>query len=194
MKRDSLVNIFLILLIVASVLLIFFQHINMQGKAIDNFVPSNVSILKTIAISFSSNLASGIIFGDVHVLPSYNISAVHNYDNQNNGSSYYIYVSPDSNSQIDLCIKADRGLTNAGGDVIGIGNESYASSTNSSDVTIPSLNNETSLTLNYSQYDVGVFPGEQNFLRFWLDVPAAQASGTYNNSVYMKAVVSGLSC
>jgi hypothetical protein len=194
MKREFLVNSFLVLIILICGVLILIQSGTMQGKVVENFVPSNVSILKSIAISFSTDLAGGIVFNNVHVLPSYNVSAIHNYDNQNNGSNYYVYVSPDSNSQIDLCVKADRGLTNSGGDVIGIGNETYSSSVNFSNMTIPQLSNETSITLNYTGYESGVSPGEQNFLRFWLDVPPAQASGTYNNSVYLKAVVSGTNC
>jgi len=94
---------------------------------------------------------------------------------------------------MDLCLKADSDLLNPALDIIGLGNETYSHSIISNE-TLPSLLNETSLTLNYVLAGNNIPLGGQNNLRFWLDVIAGQATGTYNNSIYFKGIASGDGC
>ena len=178
----------------ACVILIFLQNLSIQGLAVDTSTPSNVSIFKSIAISLSTNLTNGIVFPDVHFLPSYNVSAAHNNDSSLNGTGYYISVSPDGNSQVSLCLRASGGMNTTAGDVIGIGNETYATYANLTNSTIPSIDSKLAMNTTYYNYENAISPGNVDYMRFWLDVPAGQASGSYSNLVYFKAVSTGTSC
>ncbi len=184
---------FLVLVIVLSVFLVFFQSSYLTGHATEGSTTSNVSIAKYLAIAFGTNLSNGIQFGNVNTLPATNINATHNYDGSVNETTYSVDVSPDSNTNIDFCTKADAGLTSPALDVIGIGNETYAASNSTTD-TIPDLASETPLTTAYVKAQSVTQPGNSSYWRFWLDIPAAQPSGDYNNTVYFKGVVSGLAC
>ena len=187
-------EIILILIIMLCLVFLIFQNIgNLTGNVIEGSIISNVSVAKYLAVTFGSNLAAGIQFGNVVFLPATDINATHNYDGTNNTTTFYISVSNDSNSAVDFCIKADTDLTSSALDVIGVGNETY-SADNSTTSTIPALGSETSFTTSYVKAQNVTAPGNSSYWRFWLDIPAAQPSGDYNNTVYFKGVVSGLSC
>ncbi len=190
---DGRFSTFLVFVIALAFFLFLFESFSITGNATEGSTISNVSIAKYLAISFSSNLSEGILFGNVAALPSVDINATHNYDGTSGGSSFFISVSNDSNTAIDFCIKANAGLTSAASDVIGLGNETYSNST-STNSTIPPLTSQTALTTAYVKSGVGVAVGSNEYWRFWLDIPAAQPSGDYNNSVSFKGVVSGVSC
>ena len=194
MKNKNFVyNLFLILLIFASLFLILFQNISLTGNLIEDSIPSNVSINKYLAISFSSNLSQGIYFGTIEVLPALNLNATENYGSLINGTEYYINVSSDSNTIVDFCIKAGGDMENIALDKIGLGNETYSNSTltNSS---LPDLVEDVSLTTSYVKSGVNVPIGGVNYYRFWLDIPASQPSGDYNNTISFKGIESGSSC
>jgi len=187
-------EIILILIIMLCLVFLIFQNIgNLTGNVIEGSIISNVSVAKYLAVTFGSNLAAGIQFGNVVFLPATDINATHNYDGTNNTTTFYISLSNDSNSAVDFCIKADTDLTSSALDVIGVGNETYSNYT-STNSTEPNLLFQTSLTTNYSKSSVNVGIGTDDFWRFWLDVPASQASGNYNNTVYFKGVLVGVSC
>jgi len=189
-------NVFLILVIAASFLLFFFNNFPMTGYATEGTTTSNVSIQKYLAIAFGSNLSSGIYFGNVATLPATDINATHNNDSSTypSGTTYTIDVSTDSNTHIDFCIRANAGLTSPALDVIGLANETYSSS-NLTNSTHPMLSNQSSITTSYVKApSTDILPGNSSYWRFWLDVPAAQPSGDYNNTVSFKGVVNGLSC
>jgi len=85
---------------------------------------------------------------------------------------------------------ADGGLTTLGdADEIKIGNETYnnASSTSTS---VPDWGTENLLTTSYVKAGVNIpnTDAGANYYRFWLDIPAAQAAGDYNNSVSFKGI------
>jgi len=183
----------LVFVVALSFFLFFFQTFALTGHATEGTTVSNVSISKYLAVSFGANLSSGIQFGTVNTLPATNINATHNYDGASSGTTYTIDVSTDGNTNVDFCTKANTGLTDPALDVIGLGNETY-SADNSTTVSIPALANETSLTTGYVKAQSFTQPGNSSYWRFWLDIPAAQPSGDYNNTVYFKGVVSGLSC
>ena len=184
----------LITLVVASLLMIFFQNSGfVTGHVSQGSTFSNVSIQKYLAISFSTQLANGIYFGSVASLPATNINGTQNYAGPSNATQYYLSVSNDSNTQVDFCVKVNAGLTDPAADVIGLGNETYSTNVTSSNMTIPALV-ETPMTLNYTKAAEKVAVGQDSYWRFWLDIPAGQASGDYNNSVYFRGVQATLAC
>lgn len=192
--KTKLYELFLLLVIFLCLLLIVLSNPLIQGKVTEGNIPSNVSIMKSLAISFSQNLSNGIYFGEVNFLPANNVNALENYNGTNNSTNYYVLVSPDGNVPVDLCLRANSGLVSSNGDVLGIGNETYSVNVGSSNLTTPSVNNETSFTLNYVKAGNTIPIGNYSFIRFWLDIPAAQAAVQYNNSIFFKGTESGISC
>ncbi len=187
-------DVFLGAVVVISLFLFFFQTFGLTGYATSGSTTSNVTISKYLAISFGTNLSQGIQFGTVTALPATNINASHNYDGASNKTTYTIDVSNDSNSNVDFCIKANTGLTDAALDVIGLGNETY-NALNLTDAIHPLLSGETAMTTGYIKGGAtNIAPGNSSYWRFWLDIPSAQPSGNYNNTVSFEGVVNGLAC
>ena len=184
-----------VLLIVLFLCLVFLwlQDTIFTGHASIEETFSNVSVTKSLAILFSSNLSAGIQFGDVAILPSTNINATQNYGDPDNGTEYYINVSTDGNTAVDFCIKAGGDLTSLASDVLGVGNETYSNATltNSS---VPELSSEVALSLSYVKSGYNIAVGSVDYYRFWLDVPTAQPSGDYNNTISFKGIQTGVGC
>lgn len=186
----------MIILIVASLILVVAENYkSFTGFATEGTTTSNVTISKALSIAFSANLSEGIYFGNVTTLPATDINATHNYDGNPGGvgTSYYIAVSNDSNTNVDFCVRANTGLTSATADVIGLANETYSNST-STTVSIPTLASQVPMTTSYVKAGSNIVVGSNNYYRFFLDVPGAQPTGDYNNSVSFKGVVTALSC
>ncbi|MBT4376998.1 hypothetical protein HOD29_06500 [archaeon] len=183
----------LIGVVILCIFLIVLQSLVLTGYATEMDTPSNVTISKYLAISFSENLTEGILFGDISSLPATNTNATHNYDGVGSATTFYVNVSEDGNTNVDFCLKANAALTNIALDTIGVGNESYANSTitNSS---IPLVGNEVSFTTSYVKSGENVAIAGTNYYRFWLDVPVAQPSGNYNNTISFKGIQTGASC
>ncbi|MBR9703930.1 hypothetical protein GOV12_00835 [Candidatus Pacearchaeota archaeon] len=168
------------------------------GFATEISTVSNVTIQSFLSIDMSTNLSEGIQYGNVASLPAYNVNSTHNYDNQGgveNLSSMFINVSIDSNTAVDLCLKADDDLNDsAGGNIIGITNMTYANNTYNN-LTLPNMTTDNSLALDtYEKGTVDLPKGNSSFFRFWLDVPASTVAGSYNNSIYFKGVQNGSAC
>lgn len=161
-----------------------------QGSA-----PSNVSVdVKFISITFSDNLSDGIAFDEVSSIPSTNVNATDNYNSPVNGTTLFIMVSNDSSSDVDFCIQANADLTDPNTlDIIGLGNETYSNSS-STNIGIPSLIDEISLTTSYVKSSSAISPGNENYYRFWLDVPLGTSAGSYNNTISFKGVETSASC
>jgi len=195
LKKRDWENLILVLVFILSLVLIFFQGPGaiVTGHATEIPTPSNVSIQQYLSIAFCANLSAGIDFGDVSVLPVSDLNASHNYDGVDTGSTYCVNVSNDGNTEVDLCTKANDDLETLGGDVIGLGNETYSNST-ATNLSLPSLEDAVSLTLSYVKSGTAIPIGEANYYRFWLDIPAAQPSGDYNNTIYFKGVTTSGSC
>jgi len=196
-KRESVYVAVFGALFVFSLIMILSQSSQITGHATETSTFSNVTISVYFAIDMSTNLTEGIQFGDVTALPSTNVNATHNYDGANTtvpspGTSMWMNVSSDSNSAVDFCLKADA-LNTSTSDVIGLGNESYANNTDTSS-SLPALGSEIGLTTSFVSAGTNVAAGNNNYYRFWLDVPAGTASGTYNNTVSFKGVATGGSC
>lgn len=185
-------RLILVTILVVSLLLLGIESIgSLTGKA-TVATPSKITVNKYISMSFSNELESGVIFEDINFLPANNVNADKNY-NLTNQTEYYVMVANDANSEMDLCIRATSDLTNFGMDKIGIGNETYSYSLKNNE-TLPNLLNETGLTFGYAPAGTNIPLGGQNNIRFWLDVPAGQAPGTYNNSLYFKGMATGEDC
>jgi hypothetical protein len=188
-------NTFLMFVVAASFFLFFFSNPSLTGYATSGSTTSNVSIAKYLSIAFGANLSQGIYFGTVNTLPATNINATHNNDSAAyaGGTTYTIDVSTDSNAPVDFCIKANTGLTDPSLDVIGLANETFAAY-NLTSASLPPLSNETSMTTTYQKSVGNIAIGNSSYWRFWLDIPSAQPSGDYNNSVSFEGVVNGLAC
>ena len=193
-KKSSVYRIVLVLIIVVALVMLFFSNVNaITGHATESTTTSNVTIQKYLSLALCSNLSAGISFGDVSALPATDLNGTHNYDGVNSGTSYCVNVSNDGNTPIDVCLKADGDLSTLASDVIGLANETYANAslTNS---TIPALGSDLPLTTSYVKAGENIPVGNLSYYRFWLDIPAAQPSGDYNNTVYFKGVTTTLSC
>ena len=185
----------LIALFVISLGLLFVTNVSsITGHATETSTTSQVTIQQYLAIDPSDNLTAGIIFEDIATLPMINDNATGNYNGTGDSSLYYINVSTDSNTNVTFCTKGSGDLQNVGLDSIGLGNETYVSNVTSSDISTPDVLDEVSLTIGYVEAASNVGIGETSYWRFWLDVPAGQATGTYNNSVSFKAVNLGAGC
>jgi hypothetical protein len=199
--NNSLIVVFTVLL-VFSVIMIAVGN-NQLREQITGFAGttvstvSNVTISSYLSIDMSANLTAGILFGTVSTLPSINVNATHNYDsgpNPPNESSFNLNVSTDSNSPVDFCIKSNDDLYDStGGNRIGITNETYANSS-TTNFTLPLITNEKSINTTYLKSSVNVAQGANAYYRFFLDVPAATAAATYNNTVMFKGVTNGSVC
>ena len=169
------------------------DKISLTGHATESSTYSNVTIQKYLSIATCTNMSLGILFGDVSELPATNINASHNYDGASSGSSLCVNVSADSNTPVDFCIKANTDLTSIDLDVIVLANETYQNSS-TTNLTLPTTSPEIPLTTGYVKSGDNIAAGSENYYRFWLDVPASQPSGDYNNTVYFKGVTTTLAC
>lgn len=187
-------EIILIFVLAVSIFLFVIENVLfLTGYAIEGAIPSNVTIERSLAISFSPELSDGILFGEINFLPANNVNATHNYDGQNNGSTFYINVSLDGNSEIDFCIMANTHLTSASSDTIDLPQETYSNSTYTN-MSFPSLLNEKSLTTSFVKAGNNIPQGGTNYYRFFLDVLGAQPTGNYNNTITFKGIISGYAC
>lgn len=200
-KLDVLIAVFIVVFLV-SIFMIVLEESNVNKKitgfATEISTVSNVTIQSFLSIDMSLNLTEGIQYGTISTLPATNINSTHNYDNQggvDNLSSMFINVSTDSNTAVDICLKADDDLNDtSGGNIIGITNMTYANNT-INNLTLPNIIKENSLALNtYEKGTVNLPKGNSSFYRFWLDVPASTIAGSYNNSIYFKGVSNGSAC
>jgi hypothetical protein len=78
-------------------------------------------------------------------------------------------------------------------DIILIGNESYSNTSVTND-TYPIKGEETIFTFAGVKAGQTITPGNSTYYRFWLDVPAEVASGSYNNSIVFTGVEAGDAC
>lgn len=165
------------------------------GLATESYTSSSVTVQKYLAISMSANLVDGINYGTVSSLPSIDTDSTDNYNGASSTTTMYINVSSDSNTAVDFCIKGNSGLNDpVGRNTIGLGNETYLNSTSTSSTVPGPSTSSLALTTSYVKSGAAIAIGTADFYRFWLDVPTATASGTYNNSIYFKGVENTQAC
>lgn len=151
------------------------------GYATSASTASNVTISTYFSISMSPNLTSGILFGSVNPTAATDLNATGNY-NGSSLSQYNLTVSADSNTNVSFNISANAALATTGGDTIGLGNESYANHTTNS-ATLPAVGSQVALSTTAANSGNNIGIGGSNHYRFWLDIPAGQAAGNYNNTI-----------
>ena len=151
------------------------------GSNYTNFTIDNSA---AIAISLSDALLSSVKWNVVSLPISY-LGAIGN--NLDNATSYYINVSA-TNTLVDLYVKADGDLHDSALDTLGLGNETYATSTN--DSTVSNVTKST-MSTNYTLIGDGLSGNKIIYMKFYLNAPATQPAGTYLNSLMFKAVRHG---
>jgi len=141
--------------------------------------------LQFYAISLSNDLAAGI-YWNLTNLPVFELGAEGN--NLLGFTDYEILVEA-FGTDVDLYLRASGDLQNAGGETIPLSNEKYAY--NLSDSQVPS--DLRSISTNYSDSPIGknMVNASKSYLKFYLDVSGGQEAGLYNNTVEIKAVISG---
>ena len=112
-------------------------------------------------------------------------------------TAYSIKVHQDSNVNLDFCVRASGDLI-SGGFNIPIANERFDDDLSSGSIPGqgPLLIEAQSLTTTNTLVQTGrnVPPGISDFYRFWLSVPAPTRAGTYTNSVFITAILTGNGC
>lgn len=194
MERRSALLVFFISVFLISIFMIIAEDLQITGYDTSGTTVSNVTITSYLSITMSTNLSEGVLFGSVAALPARNVSATHNYDGGTSASTMLINVSTDSNTPVDFCLKANANMMTSGGDFITLANETYSNSTLSNDALIPALANNVSLTTSYVKAGAGVGLGNSSYYRFWLSIPVAQATGTYNNTILFEGKAAGTAC
>ena len=194
MEKEKCVLAITIAVFTFSLIMLFLQSGALTGYATEGSAVSNVTISKFLSIELSANLGTGILFGTISTLPASNHNATNNYDGGSDESTMSVNVSHDSNTDVDICIKANDHLTDPGSsDVILLGNETYSNGT-VTNATSPFLTAEVALTTGYVNASSPISPDSSCYYRFWLDVPSATPSGDYNNSVTFKGVETTTGC
>lgn len=151
------------------------------GMNYTNFTINNDA---AIAILLSDNLSWSVRW-DVVNLPVDDLDAIGN--NLNSSTKYFINVSA-TNTLVDLYVRADGDLYTQGLDVLGLGNETFSVSLNDSTVS-----NVSMLVMNTSYVQIADSIGDNStvFLKFYLDAPAGQPAGVYENQLDFRAVRAG---
>lgn len=152
--------------------------------------PSNVTINQWVEISLSTELGNGVLFGTLDP------DTTDNDATQNNETSgetyYYVEAGAANNVNIDNCIKNDQSLTK-GSDTIDNGNYTY-NWTATTDDSVPGHSNTSITTAYVKTQHTDIAAGAKSYSRFWLDVPAEQSAGIYNNTISIKGIQTGQSC
>lgn len=164
------------------------NRFQMSGRATQVDAPSSASILSYFSISASPTLQSGVIWSSIQNLPVTDLDADGN--NAAGSTAYSTQVSPDSNLQIDFCIKASGDLV-SGVNVITLNNYRWDSALNAID---PVVGSSIPMTTSFVKTDLSINPGFSDYFRFWLSVPGSKPAGTYTNTITFKGVSAGNAC
>lgn len=168
--------------------LLLMQHSVQAASSDEQTTSSNVTVNVYVSISLTTGFANGVEFGSLDP----------GQDNQASttctGHSCNISVSGDTNVNVDILMKANANLTRCPGgactgDMIGWWNYSWNATDGTSawvqpgwELNITSYDNITAHKVGDSVSSSGVRSWQA-----WLDIPAAQVAGTYNNTLYFCA-------
>jgi hypothetical protein len=186
-KTDCLIYFAVILMIAFLVLLI---PTGKTGPTDEKSTPSNATVSVFVEVTLSSDLAAGISFGNVDQNSNDNNATANNFTL---GASGYIVTAGAANSvNIDLCIKDSVALTKTPDTIPNTGyTYNFTATTNASTPDLPG----TVITTDYVKTQhTNIAANGKSYSRFWLDIPAVQTAGTYNNTVYIKGIETGGSC
>lgn len=161
---------------------------------------SNVTVAVSIGFAFSGNFSDGILFGSVDQNTNDN-NATKNYVGNNSAdcdsnadcTDYFVTMSTDNNANADTCIRDNGNLTSGSNEITNTGYTYNATSVFTNTTTTA----DDSIAITETSVITGTIAlaadANQTF-RFWLDVPDNTASGTYNNTVEIKVLQTGVSC
>ena len=182
--KGEVILIWLCVAVFVFSIIVLVSGIFRTGYATSASTSSNVTIATYFSIAMSTNLSGGILFGTLNSTAATDVNATGNYQNvpTNNATQYNITVSADSNSNVTFNITANAALATSGGDVLGLGNETYSNST-STNITFPNVTSQIALTTGQVRAGNNIGVGNSVHYRFWLDVPSGQATGSYNNTI-----------
>lgn len=189
-KRDDHLLILGVFLILALGVGAYFGTRDMSfasftGSAVN--VSSQVSVQVIISAGPSTNLADGITFQDVDILPS-TVNATDNENGAGGGSTLYISIGPSTNVAVDICVNASAPLSN-GPNTIPIAGYTFSNSTVSTGpVGPPGV--KTMSTSSYVKYS-GATAGQDIYSRYFLNVPSGTAPGVYSNIINFAIVQQG---
>jgi len=158
-------------------------------------VGTKVIVEKSVSISLSNNLSTGIMFGDIE--PNANNNNATGNFNSTDHTQFWVTIDSSTNTPIDICIKDNANLSFGS---YNIPNSNFKwNSTKINSQSLPIFNGgPTAHALNNS-YDtvnkiaLNVYNGTY-YLRFTLDVSVTQQAGIYNNTVYFKGVSTDIGC
>ena len=182
LKRD------LLLASVGLFVLLVMQH-SVQAAASDaKTTSSNVTVNVYVSISLTTLFSDGVEFGSLD--PGLDDQASTTCASQ----VCNISVSGDTNIAVDLLMKATANLTRCPGgactgDMIGWWNYTWNSTDGTVAMTTPGWELNITMYDNTTARKVGdsVSASGVRTWQAWIDIPAAQAAGTYNNTLYFCA-------
>ena len=161
---------------------------------------SNVTITKQVAISISGNLTAGVTFGSANPGAS-DINATYNFNGTTdptwgNQTLYWITIDTTTNTNLDICTKSNANLTSGSYFIPDAGYTWASSITNN--YTLPIYPPTTAYTSDFT-YDTSNLVADDissgtYYMRFALDIPAGQQSGTYNNTLYFRGQENTTTC
>ena len=163
---------------------IWFYCNDTSGNWGSNYTNFTIDNEAAIAILLSDNLSVAVRWNVVN-LPVDDLGAIGNNDNLS--TDYYVNVSA-TNTLVDLYVRANGDLQTVGLDILGLGNETFGVSLNDSTVSGVNL---SVMNTSYVLIASGIADGEVVYLKFYLDAPAGQAAGVYENQLDFKAVREG---
>ncbi len=180
-----------VVVIVAALMIISYSSVDrstsLSGSATEIQVGSSALISSYFAIAASNTLTTdGIKWSNIQSLPVTNLDADGN--TPLGTSQYSISVSPDSNVNVDLCIKANAPLT-SGLNTIPLANYLWDSNT-----VNPLLTGATAIGTTYTSADAGITPGGNDYYRFWLSIAGSQSAVADNNTSGVEGVETGNAC
>ncbi len=198
-RHDVILFLGLFAVIGSAGILSFLGQYDVSGMATTATSTSSAIISAYLSIASSNNLSSGISFGTISAIPSGDVNATGNaYNSTGNfagdASGYNISVSSDSNVAVDFCIKADSQFNTTANDTIPLTNYTYTWSSASNGTFPKNGTNGTAITTSYVKTNTSIAAGGNEFYRFFLDVPPAQAAGTYDNTISFEGVQTTTSC
>lgn len=190
---------YLITFFALAVFLFVLSFLYHSYAATTSSTTSNVTVASSIGLVLSGNLSAGIYFGNVTIgTNDANGSANYLYNDSiysgANTTAYWIQMAASNNENVDTCISANTHLTSVT-TTIGVGNITYDA--NSSRIGANMNNGASSALLSTSATKFGntsITAGNNQTIQFYLDIPAAQASGVYNNTITFSIVSAGASC
>jgi len=188
-KEDVLLIICAAVFLAACFGIVYSQ--TLTGYATESTTTSQVVISTYFSIDMSANMTAGILFGTENSTSKSNVNGTANYNEAGSNITHYnMSVSSDSNTVVDFDLSANHALNDSDNNIIGLGNETYANST-VNNISFPALADEVAFTTSGVEAGDDIAIGGVVYYRFWLDIPAGQAPGTYNNTITFEGSAGG---